>query len=79
MFRSRFDGANNPPHYEIPAYTGPKLSPDKDQKLYTGSCHCGAITIAVKAKPLGEAEVREHDCSICNVVRAHILIKNRHS
>jgi hypothetical protein len=44
----------------------------KNSKLYTGSCHCGAVTLALKTKgPLSkEGEViGECDCSICARVR----------
>ncbi|KAH8592683.1 Mss4-like protein [Bisporella sp. PMI_857] len=39
-------------------------------KVYTGGCHCGAVTLAFKTKPLSEVSqsepgVRECDCSIC--------------
>ena len=38
-------------------------------KLYTGSCYCGGVCIAVISKPLPETEVREDNCSICRRVR----------
>ncbi len=34
-------------------------------KLYTGSCHCGAVTFALKSKPLDDVELKEDNCSIC--------------
>lgn len=37
----------------------------EDLKLYTGSCHCGLIRIALKSKPLPEVELKEDNCSIC--------------
>ena len=33
--------------------------------MYTGSCHCGSVKVAVRTKPLPEADVRECNCSIC--------------
>ncbi|RYP78600.1 hypothetical protein DL769_003161 [Monosporascus sp. CRB-8-3] len=47
------DGASLPPAYEPPAYTGPEPKAEVEGgKLYTGSCHCGAVRVAVKTKPL---------------------------
>jgi hypothetical protein len=40
-------------------------------KLYDGSCHCGAVTLAFKTKPLDETfdgRVIDCDCSICRRV-----------
>jgi hypothetical protein len=34
-------------------------------KLYTGGCHCGAVTIALNDKPLPESKLEEDNCSIC--------------
>ncbi|RYO76841.1 hypothetical protein DL766_010376 [Monosporascus sp. MC13-8B] len=63
------DGASFPPVYESPVYTGPEPKAEVEGgKLYTGSCHCGAVRVAVKTKPLGktyDAPIRECNCSIC--------------
>lgn len=60
----------------LPAYVPPEVplgnltvdSGDKNTKIYTGNCHCGAVKIAIKSKPLPEVEVKEDDCSICRRV-----------
>jgi len=39
--------------------------------MYYGSCHCGAITLAVKSEPLNKEyphNVTECACSICSFV-----------
>ncbi|MCJ1228498.1 hypothetical protein MMC12_005159 [Toensbergia leucococca] len=60
-----FDGkamgsAYQPP--EIPAH--PK-EPGSDQKVYSGNCHCGAVTYTVHTAPLTTAKVVSCNCSIC--------------
>ncbi|OOG00624.1 hypothetical protein ASPCADRAFT_39357 [Aspergillus carbonarius ITEM 5010] len=46
--------------------TGPKLDVEGEGwKVYTGGCHCGAVGIAIRTKPLPEIEVKEDNCSIC--------------
>lgn len=47
----------------------PALKLDGNEKLYTGSCQCGAVAFAVKTAPLNEIEVKEDNCSICVRVR----------
>jgi len=37
----------------------------ENAKVYTGGCHCGAVSVAIKTKPLPEVELREDNCSIC--------------
>lgn len=73
------DGAKLDPQYKPPAYTGPEPTlPDDVQattgdgngKVYHGSCHCGAITAAVKLpSPLEDKNSKERivecNCSIC--------------
>ncbi|PWY94650.1 hypothetical protein BO94DRAFT_582038 [Aspergillus sclerotioniger CBS 115572] len=47
-------------------FTGPKPEAGGEGwKVYTGGCHCGAVGIAVRTKPLPEIEVKEDNCSIC--------------
>lgn len=41
------------------------LKLEDNEKLYTGSCQCGAVAFAVKTAPLSEIEVKEDNCSIC--------------
>lgn len=66
----RFDGASllQPP-YEPPEYPGPEPVVQFDgSKLYTGSCHCGAVTLALKCKALWKhtsEKIVECDCSSC--------------
>ncbi|RYO86021.1 hypothetical protein DL764_009066 [Monosporascus ibericus] len=63
------DGASFAPVYEPPAYTGPEPKAEVEGgKVYTGSCHCGAVRVAVKTKPLDktyEGPIYECNCSIC--------------
>ncbi|KAI0432545.1 glutathione-dependent formaldehyde-activating enzyme [Xylaria sp. FL1042] len=63
-----FDGASIPPAYETPKYTGPEPAGDAEGlQLYTGSCHCGAVTVSLKSQPLNKDTqgLLECDCSIC--------------
>ncbi|KAE9375343.1 hypothetical protein N431DRAFT_436829 [Stipitochalara longipes BDJ] len=62
------DGRALEPAYMPPAFQGDLTNlqtRDEGMKTYTGGCHCGAVTIAVKSKPMPEVEVREDNCSIC--------------
>jgi hypothetical protein len=36
-----------------------------ETKTYVGSCHCKAVTFAVRCKPLEEVGLTDCDCSIC--------------
>ncbi|KAF4871689.1 Centromere protein V [Colletotrichum siamense] len=38
---------------------------EEHPKLYTGSCECGAVQLALRSKPLAEVEIKEDNCSIC--------------
>ncbi|KAI1504498.1 glutathione-dependent formaldehyde-activating enzyme [Biscogniauxia marginata] len=64
------DGASVPPAYTPPGFKGRNPPADiEGGKIYTGSCHCGAVTLALKSKPIDstyEGKVVECDCSICN-------------
>ncbi|KUI54895.1 Centromere protein V [Cytospora mali] len=69
-----FDGKSTPPSYNPPVYKGPEPSAEiENGKTYHGSCHCGAVTVAVKLeKPLEEWDISVHkerilecNCSIC--------------
>ncbi|KAI1409676.1 glutathione-dependent formaldehyde-activating enzyme [Hypoxylon sp. FL1857] len=55
--------------YEPPKYTGPEPKAEiEGGKLYTGSCHCGAVRVALKSKPLDKSftdKIVECNCSIC--------------
>ncbi|KAK3390567.1 Mss4-like protein [Podospora didyma] len=66
------DGAALDPQYDVPTYTGPE-PPAKFESgpghTYHGSCHCGAVTLALKMEtPLDhtyKGQVIECNCSIC--------------
>ena len=67
------DGAALQPAYEPPgaeAYPTLKAEVGEGEKLYHGSCHCGAVTYTVKHKVLEEGEVNSCNCSSCGRVRA---------
>ena len=59
------------PQYKVPPFPAhsdaDSLQPD--QKIYNGNCHCGAVTYAVKTKPLEEQKVMSCNCSLCTRVR----------
>ncbi|KAI3330700.1 glutathione-dependent formaldehyde-activating enzyme [Ustulina deusta] len=66
----KFDGASLfQPAYESPKFTGSEPTVEiEGGQLYTGSCHCGAITLALKSKPLNKdftENIVECNCSIC--------------
>jgi hypothetical protein len=69
----RFDGGALTPAYEPAKYAGPEPSTDVEGgQLYSGSCHCGAITLALKSKPIDKTyteRILECNCSICERVR----------
>lgn len=66
----RFDGASVGDPYKPPIYSGktPRGMIDGG-KLYTGSCHCGAITVAVMSKSLDFSIFAEDSDSIHETVR----------
>ncbi|KAI1769514.1 glutathione-dependent formaldehyde-activating enzyme [Hypoxylon sp. FL1150] len=53
--------------YKPPKYTGPEPKAVEGGKLYSGSCHCGAVKVAINTKPLEEPtqKFKECNCSIC--------------
>lgn len=70
-----------------PLYTHPTLPPAVLERLqkpqehynyktevYTGSCHCQAVTYGVVAKPIEEEEVCVCTCSICQGVRQSDIV-----
>ncbi|KAI0509352.1 glutathione-dependent formaldehyde-activating enzyme [Xylaria bambusicola] len=63
-----YDGKAIPPAYEPPKFTGPLPTGFDDLQLYTGSCHCGAVTLAMKSQPLDKDTkgLVECNCSICS-------------
>ena len=67
------DGAALEPAYQPPgaeAYPTLKAEVGEGEKLYQGSCHCGAVTYTVKHKALEESEVNSCNCSWCGKVGA---------
>jgi len=70
----RFPGEEIGPDYHPPEFKG-KLPEYKGEglKIYTGSCHCGAVTLALKTKPLPQCEIKQDNCSIC-VRNAYICV-----
>ncbi|KAI0509722.1 glutathione-dependent formaldehyde-activating enzyme [Xylaria bambusicola] len=73
LLLKKFDGASllQPP-YEPPVYSGPEPVVMFDgSKLYTGSCHCGAVTLALKNKaPLNHSSEKIIECNCSSCVRA---------
>ena len=69
VVKNAFDGATIlgskyvPP--SVPDYQG---EVEEDQKVYPGNCHCGAVTYALKTKPLEELKVISCNCSLCSRV-----------
>ncbi|KAF0331916.1 glutathione-dependent formaldehyde-activating gfa [Colletotrichum asianum] len=55
------ESASSPPQVNA---TPPEAT-EEHPKLYTGSCECGAVQLALRSKPLAEVEVKEDNCSIC--------------
>ncbi|KAK3898450.1 hypothetical protein C8A05DRAFT_37960 [Staphylotrichum tortipilum] len=69
---STFDGKSWDPQYEAPAFSGPEPNPPglEDGKTYHGSCHCGAVTTAVRVNGSLEdgtyvGPIIECNCSSC--------------
>ncbi|OLN88316.1 Centromere protein V 1 [Colletotrichum chlorophyti] len=69
MARKPFDGAAFGAKYVPRPHKGPNpTAAVEDGKLYTGGCHCGAVTVAVVSKPIDETYsdvLIECNCSIC--------------
>jgi hypothetical protein len=67
----RHDGAGRSPAYQQPVYAGPPLplTPHREaRKVMTGSCHCGAVTLAVRSPPAHALKVSACDCNTCSRV-----------
>ncbi|KFY14824.1 hypothetical protein V492_02390 [Pseudogymnoascus sp. VKM F-4246] len=48
-----YDGAATQPAYKPQEFAGPLPTADiENPTIFTGGCHCGNVTVAVKAKPL---------------------------
>jgi hypothetical protein len=67
--RKPLDGAGWGNPYQAPKYTGPEPTAEiENGRIYHGSCHCGAVTLAVKSLPLDKDypdTALECACSIC--------------
>ncbi|KAF8856524.1 hypothetical protein BDZ45DRAFT_715374 [Acephala macrosclerotiorum] len=46
-------------------YLPPADSQPTDTKVYTGGCHCGAVSLAPRSSLLSKVRVKEDNCSIC--------------
>jgi hypothetical protein len=68
-----YDGKALEPAYTPHSFKGHKpVAEIENAKIYTGSCHCGNVTLALKAKgPLIEGHEYIQGCnsSICSRVR----------
>lgn len=66
------DGASYGNPYQPPAHKGELPTAEVEGGIvYTGSCHCGDVTVAVNSKPLDETydeKVAVCNCSICERV-----------
>lgn len=65
------DGSVYQTQYVAPPHKGDHPSAQiEGGKVYTGSCHCGNITVAVMSAPLDKtyAGALECNCSICERV-----------
>ncbi|KAI2611931.1 Mss4-like protein [Hypoxylon sp. NC1633] len=64
------EGESSPPAWRPPKFNGREpLAEIESAKIYTGGCHCGVITIALKSKAIDstyDAPLIECNCSICN-------------
>lgn len=63
-----FDGKSMYPDYPKPPFKGdlpPADSQPTDTKVYTGGCHCGAVSLAPRSSLLSKVRVKEDNCSIC--------------
>ncbi|KAI0870963.1 glutathione-dependent formaldehyde-activating enzyme [Hypoxylon argillaceum] len=81
-----FNGAAIPSAYKPHKFEGHQPTADVEGgQLYTGSCHCGAVTVALKSKPI-DKELQglvECNCSICSrygatwiyPIHAHVTIE----
>ncbi|PHH85937.1 hypothetical protein CDD83_10976 [Cordyceps sp. RAO-2017] len=66
--RKPVDGASHGAAYVPHQYKGPLPADEAGKKLYTGSCHCGRVGVALNSEPLDETfdgRFLECNCSIC--------------
>ncbi|KAM0136215.1 hypothetical protein ACHAPC_008533 [Botrytis cinerea] len=66
---NKYDGLDREPQYVALTYTAElPLAKFESETLYTGGCHCGAVTIAFKTQaplPKRHEHIQECNCSIC--------------
>ncbi|KAL7797222.1 Mss4-like protein [Trichoderma ceciliae] len=67
-----YDGASLGDSYQPPVHKGELPKAEDGEVVYTGSCHCGAVTVATTSKPLDEAfeGTIECNCSGCGRIAA---------
>ncbi|KAI0478891.1 glutathione-dependent formaldehyde-activating enzyme [Xylariaceae sp. FL0804] len=91
--RRRLDGDSLPPAYQPPDYTGPEPAETEcdNSRLYHGACHCGAVRLALRSKPLDKTfpkefpSIIECNCSFCQRSgavwsyprRTHLVVRGR--
>ncbi|KAK1248459.1 hypothetical protein MKX08_006679 [Trichoderma sp. CBMAI-0020] len=65
--RIPYDGVSKGKPHQDPAHKGELPKAGEGELVYTGSCHCGALTVAMPSKPIDEnlEGVIECNCSIC--------------
>ncbi|EHK23573.1 uncharacterized protein TRIVIDRAFT_17139, partial [Trichoderma virens Gv29-8] len=68
--KSSYDGVPLGNPYQAPVHKGELPAAEGEGVVYTGSCHCGAVTIATVSKPLDETYEGpiECNCSSCERV-----------
>ncbi|KIX09304.1 uncharacterized protein Z518_00383 [Rhinocladiella mackenziei CBS 650.93] len=60
--------AKFPPAYIEPEFKGTNFTDEElggGKVKYQGSCHCGAVTLSLRTRPLSELMIRECNCSLC--------------
>jgi hypothetical protein len=81
-FGELFPGSELPSKYEMPALSDWKGEVEEGLVVYSGACHCVAVTYAVKTKSLDEQKVLECNCSLCSRVRflflSFIILRSHH-
>ncbi|KAM0257586.1 hypothetical protein ACHAQJ_004286 [Trichoderma viride] len=70
--RIPYDGVSRGEPFQPPVHKGELPKAEEGEVVYTGSCHCGALTIAAPSKPLDETFQGglECNCSICERIAA---------
>lgn len=85
IVHGRYDGAALGDPFQPPVHKGELPKAEGEEVVYTGSCHCGAVTVATTSKPLDETfeKTIECNCSSCERVSIStalsLLSLNSHS